>query len=65
MDKLFCWDGSSSHSSRKVNNPMCKLGAKKFNIAGQGPDMNPIENVFKDTPKVFNDFKNKQQKYMK
>ena len=29
-----------------MNNTMYKMGAKKFSIPAQSPDLNPIENVF-------------------
>ena len=45
-DKLFLQDGDTSQNSRKVNNAMYKVGAKKFSIPARSPDMNPIENVF-------------------
>ena len=44
-DKLYLQDGDPSQNSRKVNNVMYKVGAKKFSIPVRSPDMNPIENV--------------------
>ena len=45
-DKLFLQDGDPSQNSRKANDAMYKVGAKKFSIPAWSPDMNPIENVF-------------------
>ena len=45
-DKLFLQDVDPSQSSRKANNVMYKVGAKKFSIPAWSPDMNPTENVF-------------------
>ena len=45
-DKLFLQDGDPSQNSRKANNAMYKVGAKKFSIPARSSDMNPIENVF-------------------
>ena len=39
-------DGDSSQNSRKANNVMHKMEAKKFNISARSPDINPIENLF-------------------
>ena len=44
--KLFLQDGDPSQNSKKANNAMYKVGAKKFSIPARSPDMNPIENVF-------------------
>ena len=44
-DKLFLHDVDSSQNSRKANNAMQKVGAKKFSIP-QSPDINLIGNVF-------------------
>ena len=45
-DKLFLQDSDPLQNSRKVNNPMYKMGAKKFSIPTRSPELNPIENVF-------------------
>ena len=45
-DKLFLQDGDPSQNSRKANNAMYKMGATKFSVPAQSPDLNPIENVF-------------------
>ena len=45
-DKIFLQDCDASQNSRKVNNAMYKMGAKKFSIPARSPDLNPIENVF-------------------
>ena len=45
-EKLFLEDGDPSQNSKKANNAMHKVGAKKFSIPAWNPDMKPIENVF-------------------
>ena len=45
-DKLFLQYGNPSQNSRKADNAMYKVGAKKFSIPGQSPAMNSIENLF-------------------
>ena len=44
-DKLFLQDGDPLQNSRKANNAIYKVGAKKLSIPARSPDMNPIENV--------------------
>ena len=45
-DKISLQDGDPSQNSRKNNNAMYKMGAKKFSIPARNPDLNLIENVF-------------------
>ena len=44
--KLFLQDGDPSQNSRKAQEAMYQIGAKKFSIPARSPDLNPIENVF-------------------
>ena len=44
--KLFLQDGDPSQNSRKAQNAMYAVDAKKFSIPPRSPDANPIENVF-------------------
>ena len=45
-DKHFLQDGNSSQNSRKANDAMYKVGAKKFSIPARSPDINLTGNVF-------------------
>ena len=45
MWAVFWENGDPSQNSRKANNAMYKVGAKKFSVPAS-PDMNSIENVF-------------------
>ena len=44
--KLFLQDGDPSQNSRKAEEAMKVVGARKFKIPARSPDLNPIENVF-------------------
>ena len=44
--KLFLQDGDPSHNSRKAQNVIYAVDAKKFSIQPRSRDTNPIENVF-------------------
>ena len=46
MGKLFLQDGDPSQNSRKAEEAMKVVGARKFKIPARSPDLNPIENVF-------------------
>ncbi|XP_028419243.1 uncharacterized protein LOC114545017 [Dendronephthya gigantea] len=44
--KLFLQDGDPSQNSKKANDAMHVVGARKFSIPPRSPDINPIENIF-------------------
>ena len=44
--KLFLQDGDPSQNSKKANDAMHAIGARKFSIPPRSPDINPIENIF-------------------
>ena len=44
--KLFLQDGDPSQNSRKAQEAMHDVHARKFSIPARSPDLNPIENVF-------------------
>jgi len=44
--KLFLQDGDPSQNSRKAQEAMRQVGARKFSIPARSPDLNPVENVF-------------------
>ena len=41
-DKLFLQNGDPSQNSRKANNAIYKVGAKKFSIPARSPDMKTL-----------------------
>lgn len=44
--RLFLQDGDPCQNSKKANDAIHGIGARKFSIPPRSPDLNPIENVF-------------------
>lgn len=44
--KLFLQDGDPSQNSRKAQDAIAAIGARKFTIPARSPDLNPIETFF-------------------
>ena len=48
-------DGDPSQNSRKAQDAIAAIGARKFTIPARSPDLNPIENVFHNVKKQLQD----------
>ena len=48
-------DGDPSQNSRKAQDAIAVVGARKFAIPARSPDLNPIENVFHTVKRQFQD----------
>lgn len=53
--KLFLQDGDPSQNSRKAQEAIAAVGAKKFTIPARSPDLNPIENIFHNVKRQLQD----------
>ncbi len=53
--KLFLQDGDPSQNSRKAQDAMSRVGARKFTIPARSPDLNPIENIFHNVKRQLQD----------
>ena len=52
--KLFLQDGDPSQNSKKANDAIHDVGARKFSIRPRSPDINPIENIFHQVKRKLN-----------
>lgn len=52
--KLFLQDGDPSQNSKKANDAIHDVGARKFSIPPRSPDINPIENIFHQVKRKLN-----------
>ena len=53
--KLFLQDGDPSQNSRKAQDAIAAVGARKFAIPARSPDLSPIENVFHNVKRQLQD----------
>ena len=53
--KLFLQNGDPGQNSRKAQQAISAVGAKKFTIPARSPDLNPIENIFHNIKRQLQD----------